>query len=727
MNSTTLSVARTGLMVCLLSAAVSHRTRALPRVVWASDPVLPGETVVMIGEGFGADTAVRIGRAVDGAPGEPVERTSAEVKDWQTVKPLQVSAQSAKFAVPAAWQLGVFVCQAVGSDGAASPDAVNAPDPWWLQGDRGESCSPGGWLRVFGKSLNFGDYGGERDAPDSKVFLRFETNEAVLLTPTAASCYALTVALPADITAGRATVYVHNGFGGHATWRRAGVIDIRQGAPWPAEIFDVKELGLQAALKKAAENRGGIVYFPRGRYLINPNSPEAIVVPDNTVLRGEGMDLVNLYWRDMDEPPLALVSGRNFAVEDLSIYCQNYFRGVIRTESGSDGFRMRRVRVHADPFLMFVNREKGREFRSRVLRCELSETGHALFLPRATNFEVTDCDILIGQLGILVHDGRNGLIARNKSFGNGCFAFLGFDRLIAEDNNLPGGELCGKGCIWIDEGAGTRATNFYCANNRIANAPFGDRELFTFDSANRVYDGKVAKVEGVRITLAGDPAPDRKAPRPPWPGCAIAIFAGRGRGQYRRVVAADGRQWEVDRPWDIPPDGTSQITIVPLRNHTLFVGNHLSDGGATQAYAVAMDSIFAENTFARTDGAGLGGGYCVNLGCQMLDNRISVGNAWGQRTAAFRVLGGRGDGSSPGSIASLFRRNRIDSNGTFYIQQAATDVLVERCTIADTDRGMRIDALTSQVLLRHNVFRNVRKPITGDGLKQAVVIRNSPP
>lgn len=38
---------------------------------------------------------------------------------------------------------------ACGSD----PIAINLPDVWWVLGDRGDTATPGGWLRVFGRSI----------------------------------------------------------------------------------------------------------------------------------------------------------------------------------------------------------------------------------------------------------------------------------------------------------------------------------------------------------------------------------------------------------------------------------------------------------------------------------------------------------------------------------------------------------------------------------------------
>ena len=71
------------------------------------------------------------------------------------------------------------------------------------------------------------------------------------------------------------------------------------------------------ALKAAGDNGGGVVYFPRGRYLLT----KALIIPRFVTLRGEGRDLVNILWPDMEHPPEALVQGSNhFALERSDTY-----------------------------------------------------------------------------------------------------------------------------------------------------------------------------------------------------------------------------------------------------------------------------------------------------------------------------------------------------------------------------------------------------------------------
>ena len=75
--------------------------------------------------------------------------TDAEQLAHRSTTPaLDVSDAALKFRVPdptKAYDVSV--------DGSA-PLCLNLPDPWWWQGDSGNSSTPGGWLRVFGRSIS---------------------------------------------------------------------------------------------------------------------------------------------------------------------------------------------------------------------------------------------------------------------------------------------------------------------------------------------------------------------------------------------------------------------------------------------------------------------------------------------------------------------------------------------------------------------------------------------
>ena len=104
------SVKSNGLAGLLLMAVVGWGSLAgtaeAPTIFWASDPVRPGETVVVQGGNFGDHTVVET--APGRCPIQGCEGKSPAVKDWVKVEPLQKSACSLKFIVPAQWKMGTF-------------------------------------------------------------------------------------------------------------------------------------------------------------------------------------------------------------------------------------------------------------------------------------------------------------------------------------------------------------------------------------------------------------------------------------------------------------------------------------------------------------------------------------------------------------------------------------------------------------------------------------------
>ena len=393
---------------------------AEPRIFWASDPVRPNETVLLQGSGFSEKAVVEVSRLEDGPAAAPA--APAAPRSWIRVPVLQASECSLKFVVPAEWKPGVMACRVI-AGGATSPTTwINAPDPWWVQGDGGETASPGGWLRVLGKSLNFGNRSAAR--------LEGEPGVALALEPSAADGYSLRFAVPADIKPGLYRVHVHNGLGGSAGWREAGPLKIQPPPAWPATVFNVLDFygpdaaaemrktlvkyrevkdrteGIQAAMKKAKENGGGVVFFPAGRYGVRGE----ISVPPRTVLKGEGTGLVVLWWgvgrfnldggdakgyehdENAPKPPGHLISGRDYAVEDMSLYLPREYETAV---GAWENVRLRRLIVRIDhAWTLHTRRYEG-----CVVRM-------------GRNCEVTDCDILAKGTGLV--PGPYGYVARNR-------------------------------------------------------------------------------------------------------------------------------------------------------------------------------------------------------------------------------------------------------------------------------------------------------------------------
>ena len=673
-------------------------SRSAPQIIWASDPIRPGETLVVMGEGFTSNSVVELN-----------DPSSPDV--WAALTVLQMSGQSLKAVIPDSRPLNVWACRVREGECLSNSEWLNEPAVWWWNGDGGEFGTPGGWLRVFGKALHFGG--------QSRALLKNGMGSSLALTPRKSGGYALAFALPPDIAPGDYELFVHNGCGGDAAWRGAGTVTIRPRAEGKADFFNVKDFGpnpavaLVAALKAAETNGGGVVYLPRGRYPVK----DALKIPTNTVLRGEAMALTSLYWPDFEKPPPELITGADFGVESLSLYCQNH-RNVLADTAASRRMFLRQVRVRANAF--FMVEDIGKEFRGHKGPASHRECGAAVLL-RGANFEITDCDLYASNYGIRILEAKTGVIARNQiRYGGRGYSFENTERLIFEENLVEGNNL-----LAIGNDITTFWNNFcrhiYFADNRIQQMFGADREMMTLDAASGAYFGAVAAADGMTLTLAADPVFRDYAPKPHtnWIGAAVQIMEGRGAGQYRFVAAHAGRDWQVDRPWTVLPDATSRISIAPFRGRNLFIGNTFEDGGAFQLYAAAHDSIVAENKGSRMDGFlvwGLnphGWGYQPSWYCQFLDNEILEGNGYGHRGSSFGIVSYDEAKRYEGALVrcTIYRRNVLHNNARIVVGGQTEDTLVENCVMRDSDFGVTVKASARGTLLRKNTFEGVHLPV----------------
>jgi hypothetical protein len=438
---------------------------------------------------------------------------------------------------------------------------------------------------------------------------------------------------------------------------------------------------------------------------------------------------VSLHWKNTATPPESWVTGAQFGLENLSLYCFNYQR-VIADTGDSDRLRLRHVLIRAVPDAV------------RVYMVKPEKEPFAALHLLGRNFQVEHCDIhasvpgmgpgralVTGPYGFTGSRGPwYGTVTHRRFFGHlfGCENVKG---LIFENNEVEGVAV-GASTYWNNF-----AQNLYCAHNRVWNVYGGDREMMTFDAGGGAYFGKIQSAQGTSLTLAGDPQFKDYAPtaHTDYTGAVVMILDGTGAGQYRFVVKNEGRSWEVDRPWLIPPDDTSAISIAPFRGRNLFIGNTFVDGGAFQLYGAALDVIVAENIGQRMDGFFTWGlnphdwGWQPTWCCQFLDNKLLTGSGYGARVwgpAFFGVTTNNSNEQYPGPLArgTIFRRNEVRSSGYIRVEGVSEDTLVERCTIRHSETGIRVGKTARNVLLRENVLEDVASPIEGDGAAQACVV-----
>jgi len=733
------------LVILVPLLAVADVAAAAPRVFWASDPVAPGDTVLVAGGDFGAAPVVEVQRLPDDAAGQPGEAPFALTGPGQKPDVLQSKDNALKFTLPDTLKPGLFAYRITGAGGSVT-GLLNRPTVWWVQGDRGLDAIPGGSLRIFGKNLNSGG--------KPVVVLQGASPANVVAEGDA---YCLAVKLPPDLKCGDYTLAVHNGYGGSGGWSVPVKLTVVEPLTWPQTVFDVRKFdavgdgiaddtaAVEAALDAAGKAGGGIVYFPRGRYQVR----ETLTIPRFTVLRGEGEDLVNILWPDTAEPlPVMLRAGNSFGVEDLTFYCGNYhtFLQADRTGPDAGDVFIRKIRIRANVFRGHMEPEEVDRRWREGMKVGFGG-GYWLLDLGGENIRITDCDLYSSSCVYRLDHPRGAVIERNtigagRWGGSGIF---GGEGVVLADNRFVGNDLMSWGAAG-GLGYGNLA-HLYIARNSFALEHGGDREAITSDAPGGLYDGPVVACTGTSLTLnealkTGD--------NMRWAGAGVFILNGKGMGQWRRLVSWDGTKIEVDRPWEIDPDPTSRVTITWALTQWLIVNNSFADVGVSiQLYGSALEHICAGNTSARSAGFQNFGmnyhGIQPSWYIQWLGNEITEGNTYnsghdnylpsGDAHLGIFALPGDPALADPLTYACVMRGNRLRNNAQIdiggtdpydsrYSQPIVQQVVAERNEVTDSDVGIFLRRASSGVLLRDNRFTRVAEPLRDEvALLQAAAER----
>jgi hypothetical protein len=712
-----------GLLLGLLTAA-----HAAPVVVYTNDPVAPNQTVMALGDGFGANPKVDIARLADAPAGEP--QPAAWPGAGVAAEVLAGDDRAVKFVVPPTFKPGVYAWRVNG----VFVGLLNRPTPWWLQGDRGPAASPGGRLMVCGRGL-----GGERGV----LLMEGPQTRHVALDP--GGPYQRVVNLPKDLAPGTYQCRLHTGRGGPQGWSEALPLAIEAAAPWPTRVYNVHDFGadgrggrddapaIQAALDQAGADGGGTVRLPLGRYRVDGT----LNVPRFVRLSGDSAEQVCLCWPEMAKPPEALIRGTNsFQIDHLTLYTSSQ-RHVIAADTGevagAGDVSLIGVRVRAD---IYRGHLEPKDVDSRLQESQrLSSGGGDTVRAGGRNVLIADCDLYGSGRCLYLSKVRGGWVHHNTFYNGrwGWYCISGSDGLILENNQIIGADLMstGGGLNCLD--GSTYSQHVLYAGNELSLMHGWDREAMTTDAGGMAYFGKLAGADGPVTTLAED----SKANGRDWAGAGFFILDGKGRGQWRRVVKLDGRHVTLDRPWDVPPDDTSQVSLTMFQGQYLFIGNHFSDAGvAVQLYGMACEAICDGNTSTRTAGFHNFGmnydGIQPSWYVQWLNNVIDEGNCYRSGHDNYLLAGEAHLGifalpPSPSfdtclTLGCTARGNRLLNNahlaigGTDPLNPAFTkpcvqEVVVEANTIEKSSLGIDVRRALSGLVLRDNHCTEVDRPL----------------
>jgi len=695
-----------------------------PVALWTSDPVAPGQTVLVYGDGFAGCRSVNWERLPDSSDGHILSGYT---------EPLQVRPKSVKFALPASAPAGIFRASIGSQSGSVTVTII-----LWAQGDSGTNGTAGGFVRIVGKCLR---------QPGRHASIRITgMGDSRLLTPNRSELFTMQASLPSSLRPGIYQIFASSGAGGDAGWSeplRFVVADpvkaspVQIDAPEPDQSPTLNSETLQGLLDKAGI-QGGTVRLPPGRWPLD----SALTIPRNVTLAGAGMNRTALCWTDFETPPPALIIGHDhFGVRDLAMYALNYANGVIadQTTPTAGSIRIDRVRMRLDPYRGHLTTD---QVNKRLVQAMHNSSGGGDSLRLGgENIEVADCDIYGGGRCLYLSRASGANIHDNTFYNGrwGWYCFSGNNGVIFENNSITGADLMstGGGLNCLD--GSTCSQNVYYAGNTLKNMFGWDREAMTTDAGGAAYYGLVESAKGTTLTLPVDVKWSRN-----WAGAAVFVLGGAGEGQYRRIVSTDGRQVSLDKPWKIMPDSTSIITITMLQRNYIFVNNSFTDAGvAIQMYGAAIGNIAYGNTTARTDGYHNFGmnydGVQPSWYIQWLNNRITDGTVYGgghdqtvsvgEAHLAVQAMPTRMTPLAPVTLCGIVRGNVLEDSAHLEVGTGndapismTEEVIVEQNTVRNSDVGLIIGRGCDGILTRNNTFVNCRHVQQDEAISDAKAV-----
>ena len=535
------------------------------RVSYASSPALPGQTIMIQGQGLRNLTAQIC------THGTGVNCVDADV--------LSSTEQSAKVLVPQTLRLAQYWLRLCArSVGCTLPTSaattINTPFISWLQGDQGNFTTSGGWLRLFGRSLAFDSDRCVSDGPRPNlrapiydwephstgqapplsvgvggklVSNRLANDPEFELELVKATCYSLWFRVPAAVPAGRFHLLLRNGLS--TNWSGpvaedgetvgSAEIEIKPVREWPQQKFivatcqglqvswpswcgtsrDSANHNLTAALNAAAAGGGGVIWLQQGVYNINA-SLGTLYIPPNTELRGESAKLVSLLWPpflrqvEVDNLKCGFLAGSDFKLTNLSIYAgPGKFCEVVHVMQNSTRAVLDGLHIRANPYAGLMD-AGGDHWKNNVdedgrfsysTNVSLSGAVHIA----GQNTLVQNCDIEgIGSTTIMLGGGyvHGTVIAKNRIGFAGQLFELGYQatavfRTIIENNLIYARAPAAMNSMMATYGA-ARMDMLYVHNNAWANPSSGYASgMISEDGSGGAYNNTVESVSADGLTL----------------------------------------------------------------------------------------------------------------------------------------------------------------------------------------------------------------------------------
>lgn len=559
-------------------------------------------------------------------------------KEPQRLKLLQKNQYNVKFVIPKELGDGIYIVKLEGYDGLSSDDDkvifINAPKISYVQGTDGSSCKPGGTLKIVGENLalydkriDSEDFIDDKYQSDDylnnnvKVFLKSDDAQYLFAGSdvTVKAEQYISVKLPSNIKKGNYEVFVYNGFGGTGSWSMPCDTLLRvEASPyesWPQTVFNVKDFGATGdknqnatgcvadALTAAAENGGGIVYFPKGIY----NLIHSIVIPENVQIVGDGHDDSILLWTP-DQwkigncPSYLCAFSGNIVFKDMGFYgtrSKTVFKNYNLSTDGSINENVYFINTYFHFNAQAGNATGGNQTASSTGKYTESELRHILEVEAGT------------------YNGIDVIKVKNLRFEN-----INFSKTLGKPVNINGIDTyIGNSYIWqgwTTIGSHTNSIIEYTEFDQCTTAPesngrifyackFSDRrdnnrELLVADGYPEQTGGKAnvivrkdpSDATGCTYVMQGATFTDGRII-----GWQIYISDGQGSGQTRIITANSDNKIVINNPFVVEPNSNCRVVIRNPREDTYYVNNYFYNGACCGYYGGFANVVYNNNLYER--------------------------------------------------------------------------------------------------------------------------------
>lgn len=479
------------------------------------------------------------------------------------------------------------------------PVAINRTEAWWIGPDREVPASV---VSVYGRNLAHAN-------GTSRSYIYFKPASGIgwFVEPTSVSPFRVEFRVP-DLPSAVYEVWIHNGHGGRYGWSGPLQFDLLAQSPWAGQgerVINAKSFGalgdgvtddtaaIQRGLEAAGKSAPATFYLPAGRYRV----AGSLVSPGNVMWLGDGMDATEISLsRDLESAMVVSEVG-NVQFRRLTLGMRNKPRNrPVLGLSSSKNTRVEAVRIEAWGNAAFdAQNAEGLV----VEASELIENGsfygasHQIFFMN-NSFRMTGN----GESVVALWGGRD-------------FAMIG-NRLFNADESRDDGH--GIGRFFVGQSHFGSMRNLYWEDNVSHNAAAFDcskvdcnkGEQICFEIAgSHLRDDFVAATQD---TVTFRSPVDWKSPALPG-GMDLVIVGGRGAGQHRRIISAEGSTVTLESSWNVIPDRTSRIALAATASRAAIYRNtfegrdsydeHDSDSTAVLLFGSVYDVVVDSNIISR--------------------------------------------------------------------------------------------------------------------------------